>query len=86
MLNTLDRLDLFRNTFFRNAPWVTNDNDFSSMYNPQKFTGASMTSGKFFTGGRSSLAVGALDAFNNRGAVYICEARNLEIENNRKII
>lgn len=56
------------------------------MYNPQKFTGASMTSGKFFTGGRSSLAVGALDAFNNRGAVYICEARNLEIENNHKIM
>ena len=43
------------------------------MINNFKFTGISLTRGKFFTGGKTSIVVGAPKVDNYRGAVYVCQ-------------
>ena len=59
--------------------WVTSDDDKSSMKNTFKFTGVSLTRGKFFNGGKLTFAVGAPKDNNYRGAVYVCKVRLVSI-------
>ena len=56
---------------------MTSDDDKSSMRNGFKFTGVSLTRGKFFNGGKLTFAVGAPKDNNYRGAVYVCKVRLL---------
>ena len=63
----------FNLCFYSNAPWANTDEYVENNQNFFKKTGRSLAKGNFYGKSPRSLIVGAPNAFNFLGAVFICD-------------